>query len=118
VHQFCRVGRHGFIGGYSVVTKDALPFAKTIGSRPARSFGVNTVGLTRRGFSADTIEQLRRAYRQLLQHNTTRALVEIDTDPTLSAAEVRYLVEFIRDSRRGVILRRPLRRTEELVGDE
>ena len=45
VHQFCRVGRHGFIGGYSVVTKDALPFARTVGSRPARIFGVNTIGL-------------------------------------------------------------------------
>lgn len=118
VHQFCRVGRHGFIGGYSVVTKDALPFAKTIGSRPARSFGVNTVGLTRRGFSAETIEQLRRAYRHLLQMNTTRAVVEIEGDPSLTAPEVRYLVDFIRTSQRGVILRRPVRRTEELVGDE
>ena len=45
VHQFCRVGRHGFIGGYSVVTKDALPFARTVGSRPARIFGVNSIGL-------------------------------------------------------------------------
>ena len=45
VHQFCRVGRHAFIGGYSVVTKDALPFARTVGSRPARIFGVNTIGL-------------------------------------------------------------------------
>ena len=118
VHQFCRVGQYGFIGGYSVVTKDALPFAKTIGSRPARSFGVNTVGLTRRGFTPDTIEQLRRAYRFLLQMNTTRAMTEIDKDPTLSAPEVRYLVDFIRHSQRGVILRRPIRRTEELVGDE
>jgi UDP-N-acetylglucosamine acyltransferase len=118
VHQFCRVGRYGFIGGYSVVTKDALPFAKTIGSRPARSFGVNTVGLTRRGFSVDTIEQLKRAYRHLLQLNTTRALSEIENEPTLDAAEVRYLVEFIRTSQRGVILRRPTRRNEELVADE
>ena len=54
VHQFCRVGRHGFLGGYSVVTKDALPFGRTIGSRPARIFGVNSIGLTRRGFTADT----------------------------------------------------------------
>ena len=52
VHQFCRVGRHGFIGGYSVVTKDALPFARTVGSRPARIFGVNTIGLARRGLHA------------------------------------------------------------------
>jgi UDP-N-acetylglucosamine acyltransferase len=118
VHQFCRVGRHGFIGGYSVVTKDALPFAKTIGSRPARSFGVNTIGLSRRGFPADTIEQLRRAYRYLLQFNTTRALVEIETDATLTSPDVHYLVNFIRTSQRGVILRRPARRSEELVADE
>ena len=119
VHQFCRVGRHGFIGGYSVVTKDALPFAKTIGSRPARSFGVNTVGLSRRGFAADTIEQLRRAYRYLLQLNTTRALAEIESDPSLTSPEVHYLVTFIRTSQRGVILRRPARRSsEELVVDE
>src|SRR5438034_1323070 len=48
VHQFCRVGQHGFIGGYSVVTKDALPFARTVGSRPARVFGLNVIGLMRR----------------------------------------------------------------------
>ena len=53
VHQFCRVGRHAFIGGYSVVTKDALPFARTVGSRPARIFGANTIGLMRRGFTPD-----------------------------------------------------------------
>ncbi len=52
VHQFCRVGRHAFIGGYSVVTKDALPYARTVGSRPARIFGTNTIGLMRRGFAA------------------------------------------------------------------
>jgi UDP-N-acetylglucosamine acyltransferase len=118
VHQFCRVGRYGFIGGYSVVTKDALPFAKTIGSRPARSFGVNTIGLSRRGFAPDTIEQLRRAYRYLLQLNTTRALLEIESDPSLASPEVEYLVAFIRTSQRGVILRRPARRSEELVADE
>jgi UDP-N-acetylglucosamine acyltransferase len=118
VHQFCRVGRHSFIGGYSVVTKDALPFARTIGSRPARIFGVNSVGLVRRGFSADTINQLKRAYRYLLQANTTHAVAQIEADPTLTSAEVRYLVDFIRSSRRGVILRRPTRKTEELIAEE
>ena len=58
VHQFCRVGRHAFIGGYSVITKDALPFGKTVGNRPARIFGLNTVGLVRRGLSQETIRQL------------------------------------------------------------
>ena len=120
VHQFCRVGRHAFIGGYSVVTKDALPYGKTIGSRPARVFGPNTIGLARRGYTQDTIGQLKRAYRYLLQSklNTTRALAEIEQDPTLSAPEVRYLVDFIRSAPRGVIIRRPTRRTEEFVADE
>ena len=49
IHQFCRVGRHAFVGGYSVITKDALPYARTVGSRPARIYGVNAVGLGRRG---------------------------------------------------------------------
>jgi len=118
VHQFCRVGKYGFIGGYSVVTKDALPFGRTIGSRPARIFGVNSIGLARRGFSSDTINQLKRAYRYLLQSNTTHALAHIDQDATLASPEVRYLVDFIRSSQRGVILRRPARRAEELVADE
>lgn len=120
VHQFCRVGRHGFIGGYSVVTKDAPPYGKTIGSRPARIFGVNAIGLARRGFTPGTITQLKRAYRYLLQSklNTSRALVQIEKDPTLTSPEVQYLVEFIRGSQRGVILRRPSRRAEELVADE
>jgi UDP-N-acetylglucosamine acyltransferase len=118
VHQFCRVGKHSFIGGYSVVTKDALPFGRTIGSRPARFFGVNSVGLVRRGFTSDTINQLKRAYRYLLQANTTHAVAQIEADPTLTSAEVRYLIEFIRTSQRGVILRRPTRKAEELVTEE
>jgi UDP-N-acetylglucosamine acyltransferase len=118
VHQFCRVGKHSFIGGYSVVTKDALPFGRTIGSRPARIFGVNSVGLVRRGFTADTINQLKRAYRCLVQANTTHALAQIEADPTLTSVEVRYLVDFLRTSRRGAILRRPTRKTEELVAEE
>jgi UDP-N-acetylglucosamine acyltransferase len=120
VHQYCRVGRYGFIGGYSVVTKDALPFGRTIGSRPARVFGVNSIGLSRRGFTPDTIAQLKLAYRYLLQSklNTTQALAQIEQDASLSAPEIRYLVEFIRTSQRGVILRRPTRRAEELVADE
>jgi UDP-N-acetylglucosamine acyltransferase len=120
VHQFCRVGRNAFVGGYSVVTKDALPFARTIGSRPARTFGVNTIGLSRRGFTPNTITQLRQAYRYLTQSklNTTRALAQIEQDESLTAPEVRYLVDFIRKSQRGVILRRTARRAEELVADE
>ncbi len=106
MHQFCRVGQHAFIGGYTVVTRDALPFAKTVGNR-ARIYGVNTIGLARRGFSPELIGKLRRAYRHLVQHNTSRALELIERDPTLAAPEVSYLVNFITSARRGVILRRP-----------
>jgi UDP-N-acetylglucosamine acyltransferase len=120
VHQYCRVGRHAFIGGYSVVTKDALPFAKTVGSRPARIFGSNTIGLMRRGFAPDVITRLKRSFRYLLQSklNTTSALRQIERDRSLACPEVQYLVEFIRTSQRGVILRRATRRAEEVLADE
>ncbi len=120
VHQFCRVGKYGFIGGYSVVTKDALPYGRTIGSRPARVFGVNSIGLARRGFTPEAIAQLKQAYRYLAQSklNTTRAMAEIEQDQTLSTPEVRYLLAFIRSSERGVTLRRSTRRTEEPIGEE
>jgi UDP-N-acetylglucosamine acyltransferase len=114
VHQFCRVGQHAFIGGYSVVTKDALPYAKTVGNR-ARIYGLNTIGLERRKFSKDAIGKLRRAFRYLLHSNTSRALAQIDREPSLHCDEVRYLTDFIRSSSRGVGLRRPSRRLEELV---
>jgi UDP-N-acetylglucosamine acyltransferase len=116
VHQFCRVGRHAFIGGYSVVTKDALPFAKTVGNR-ARIYGLNTIGLVRRKFSPEAIAKLRRAYRHLLHSNTSRALAQIDRDPTVQCDEVRYVVDFIRSSSRGVGLRRPSRRLEEVMDE-
>jgi UDP-N-acetylglucosamine acyltransferase len=115
VHQFCRVGRHAFVGGYSVVTKDALPFAKTVGNR-ARIFGLNTIGLVRRGLSPAAIASLRRAYRYLLQLNTSHALARIEQDPALACEEVRYLVDFIRHTRRGVTLRRGSKRPDE--GDD
>jgi UDP-N-acetylglucosamine acyltransferase len=120
VHLFCRVGRHGFIGGYSVVTKDALPFARTVGSRPARIFGVNSIGLMRRGLGADVIEKLKRSFRYLLQSklNTTKALQQIQRDKSLACEEVDYLIDFIRSSQRGVILRRATRRAEEVMADE
>jgi len=120
VHQFCRVGRYAFIGGYSVITKDALPFARTVGSRPARIFGVNTIGLIRRGFAPDVIAKLKRSFRYLLQSrlNTTSAMQQIDQDRSLSCPEVQYLLDFIRTSQRGVILRRAGRRADDLLADD
>ena len=74
----------------------------------------------RRGFPPDVISKLKRTFRYLLQSklNTTGALRKIEQDRSLGCAEVGYLLEFIRSSRRGVILRRPSRRAEEVVADE
>ena len=74
----------------------------------------------RRGFSPETVSKLKRAYRYLLvsKLNTTRAVSRIEADPTLACPEVQYLVDFIRSSHRGVLLRRPTRRADEAVVDE
>jgi UDP-N-acetylglucosamine acyltransferase len=119
VHQFCRVGKYAFIGGYSVVTKDALPYARTVGNR-ARIYGLNTIGLMRRGFTSESVMRLKRAFRYLLQSklNTSAALQRIEADQTLAGDEVRYLIDFIRGSERGVILKRASRRTEDLSSDD
>ncbi|HET7694983.1 MAG TPA: hypothetical protein VFK57_04690, partial [Vicinamibacterales bacterium] len=87
-----------------------------VGNR-ARIYGINTIGLIRRGFSQDTITKLRRTYRVLLHANTSRALAQIERDPNLQSPEVAYVVNFIRTSKRGVGLRRPSRRVEEVVED-
>ena len=119
VHQFCRVGRQAFVGGYSVITKDAVPYGKTVGNR-ARIYGLNTIGLVRRHCSQETVAKLKKAYRYLLQSklNTTHALLRIESDPELKCPEVDYLLAFIRTSKRGVNLRRPSRRMEPAIVDE
>jgi UDP-N-acetylglucosamine acyltransferase len=104
VHQFCRVGDHAFIGGGSICTQDVLPFVKTVGNRPAKTYGVNNIGLERKGFTKETIEALQRAYRILTRSKMLMqdALAKIETELGFHA-EVRYLVEFVRKSKRGVI---------------
>jgi UDP-N-acetylglucosamine acyltransferase len=119
VHQFCRVGKHAFIGGFSVCTKDVLPYSKTVGNR-ARIYSLNTIGLVRRGFPSDVVRKLKSAYRVLLQSklNTTRAVARISAEPELDCAEVRYMVDFIRSAKRGVVLKHTVRRSEDSSGDE
>ncbi|HEX8499316.1 MAG TPA: acyl-ACP--UDP-N-acetylglucosamine O-acyltransferase [Pyrinomonadaceae bacterium] len=103
VHQFCRVGREAYVGGYSVVVKDALPFALTVGNH-ARCYGLNTVGMKRRGYPQETVEALHHAFRLLLASklNTTQALARI-RDEAGDSPEVAELVRFIESSRRGVV---------------
>lgn len=104
VHQFCRVGDHAFIGGGTIATQDVLPFVKTVGSRPAKTYGINTIGLERKGFSRDTIEALQRAYRLLIRSKLRleEALTRIETELGFFS-EVRYFAEFVRGSKRGIV---------------
>jgi len=103
VHQFCRIGREAYIGGYSVVVKDALPFALTVGNH-ARCYGLNTTGMKRRGYSREVIGSLHRAFHLLLSSklNTSQALEKINED-IQDVPEVEILVQFIETSERGVV---------------
>jgi UDP-N-acetylglucosamine acyltransferase len=100
------VGSHAFVGGFTVVTKDVLPFSKTVGN-PARNYGVNTVGLVRRGFDRDGVAAIRSVYRLLLQSrlNASEAIERLVAEGPLHP-EVARMVDFIRTSERGVILKR------------
>ena len=103
VHQFCRVGLEAFVGGYSVVVKDAPPFAIIQGNH-AKCFGLNRVGMRRRGYGRETIEKLNHAYHLLLSSklNTTQAIEKI-REEIKDCKEVDLLVEFIETSKRGVV---------------
>ena len=103
VHQFCRVGREAYVGGYSVVVKDALPFALTVGNH-ARCYGLNKIGIRRRGYSQPVIDTLHHAFYLLLSArlNTAQALERILAEIQASP-EVDELVRFIETSERGVV---------------
>ncbi len=105
VHQFCRVGPHAFIGGFSVITRDALPYIKTVGDRnQAKIYGINSIGLERKGISPHSIDELKRLYRILFrsQLNTTQAL-QAARGEQWATAEVAVLMKFIETSERGFI---------------
>jgi UDP-N-acetylglucosamine acyltransferase len=104
VHQFCRVGRHSIIGGYSVVTQDVLPFSNTVSERGVKVFGANGTGLERRGFERPIIENLQTAFRLLTRSglNTSQAVGRI-REEIPACPEVEELLAFITESQRGVI---------------
>lgn len=104
LHQFCRVGRHAIIGGYSVITQDVMPFSNTTTPREAKSYGANKVGLERRGFPPETIDALQKALRLLTraQLNTSQAIERIRAEVP-ACAEIDELIAFIESSERGVI---------------
>lgn len=103
VHQFCRVGRHAYVGAHTVITQDVLPFSKVVSPRETKCYGANTIGLERQGFSAERIESIENAYRLLLRSklNTTQALEQMRG--TLSQSEdVLSIIRFIESAERGV----------------
>jgi UDP-N-acetylglucosamine acyltransferase len=104
VHQFCRIGRHAFIGPYTVVKQDVLPYSLTSAKPEASVFGANSIGLERRGFATGVIEALQTSFRLLTrsQLNTSQAVERIRAEVP-ACPEVDELLEFIRASERGFI---------------
>jgi len=102
VHQFCTVGKYAFIGGGTIVTQDVLPFSLTSSRRENKAFGINKIGLTRKGFSPERLQTLQKAFRYLLaaKMNTSQALENIRA---MAGEDAKVLADFIEKSHRGVI---------------
>jgi UDP-N-acetylglucosamine acyltransferase len=107
VHQYCRIGKYAYIGGGTTITQDVMPYTLTSIARDNHAYGLNKVGLERRGFTPEQLKELRQAYRTLTgsKKNVSQALAELREK--IEAGEVgehvRYLVEFVGKSERGVI---------------
>lgn len=104
VHHFVRIGKHSFVGGGTTITRDVLPFSKTAAERNTHAFGLNAVGLERRGFSRERIAKIHHAYKLLLASklNTSQALEKLKSEPE-RGEDVDMLIAFIEKSERGVI---------------
>lgn len=104
VHQFCRIGKYAYTGGGTTVTQDVLPFSLTSAKRETRAYGLNKVGLERRGFAGERLRAIQRAYRLLIASrlNTSQAIEKIRQEG-ITTEDVSYLVDFIEGSERGVL---------------
>jgi len=104
VHQFCRIGKHAFVGPYSVIKQDVMPYSLTSNQPEVQVFGANSIGLARRGFDKAAIESLQTAFRLLTRAglNTSQAIERIQAEVD-SCPEVEELLAFISASQRGVI---------------
>lgn len=104
VHQFSRIGAHAYIGGGTIITKDVLPFAKCVSPRETQIFGINSVGLSRRGYSDERIRKIQHAFRVLFNSklNTTQAVEQLKTEQD-RGEDVEMLLKFIEDSERGIV---------------
>jgi UDP-N-acetylglucosamine acyltransferase len=104
VHQFCRVGKYAYVGAATVITQDVPPFSRVVTERKTKSYGVNAIGLERKGFSAERLEMLKRAYRLLIRSkkNTSQALEEMRA-MCASSEDVKELIRFIEGAERGIV---------------
>jgi UDP-N-acetylglucosamine acyltransferase len=104
VHQFCRLGRYAYIGACTVITQDVLPFSLIVTERETTCFGANTIGLERKGFSAERIRALQRAFKLLLRSkkNTTQALEEM-RKKLADSADVQEIIGFVEKAERGIV---------------
>jgi UDP-N-acetylglucosamine acyltransferase len=104
VHQFCRIGKHAYVGGGTTITQDVLPYSLTSAKRDTHAYSLNRIGLERSGFSEQQLRALQHAYRILLaaKLNTSQALERLRAEGELDPS-VAYLLKFIEASQRGVI---------------
>jgi UDP-N-acetylglucosamine acyltransferase len=104
VHHFIRIGAHSFVGGGTTITRDVLPFSKTSAARDVQAYGLNAIGLERRGFSKERIRRIHHAYKILLASklNTSQALEKLKAEAD-RGEDVEMLIRFIEQSERGVI---------------
>ena len=104
VHQYVRIGAYSYVGGGTTITQDVLPFSLTSAKRDVHAFGMNSVGLERKGFSKERLQKIHRAYRLLLSRkmNIGEALAELKSEGDLGE-DVERLVKFIEGSERGIL---------------
>lgn len=115
VHQFVRIGTHAMIGGGSLVRKDVPPYVKAI-REPLAFGGINHIGLTRKGFSSEELEEIQHVYRILFQStkNLTDALAVLK-ESSVSSRYKEEISAFIRESKRGIIRKGGLTDLEENI---
>jgi UDP-N-acetylglucosamine acyltransferase len=103
-HQFCRVGKYAFVGGYTVITQDVLPFCRVAGMRPTLLYGLNAVGLRRRGFSSERLKTIKEIFKIFFYSdlNSTQALERIKEQ--IPPGEDRdEIINFVQSSTRGIV---------------
>jgi len=104
VHQFVRIGAYSYIGGGTTITQDVLPFSLTSARREVHAFGMNSVGLARKGFSKERLRKIHSAFRLLLNSkmNIGEALARLKAENDLGE-DVERLLKFVESSERGIL---------------